>query len=66
MMNNPIVGVPSEGTYQCPDCKGTGIKEKTDHLSFWGVPCYRCGGTGKLDWVDYVMRKMHPFVGVSC
>jgi DnaJ-class molecular chaperone len=65
-MSEPIIGVSAEATYQCPDCKGTGKREATDHVSFWEIPCHRCGGTGKLDWVSYIIRKMYPHIGVSC
>jgi DnaJ-class molecular chaperone len=65
-MSEPIIGIPSEATYLCPDCKGTGKREQTDHFSFWEIPCYRCSGTGKLDWVSYVIRKAYPSIGTSC
>jgi hypothetical protein len=35
-----------EGEILCPECKG-------DNTWF----CFRCGGTGKLDWVELCMKK---------
>lgn len=35
-----------EGEILCPECKG-------DNTWF----CFRCGGTGKIDWVDLCMDR---------
>jgi len=52
---------------KCPYCKGTGEIEDDDptYIPEEGLiiestfPCQKCGGTGKLDWIEKVVGK-HP------
>lgn len=55
------------GEEVCPKCKGTGNNtDKKGHTSFDFI-CFRCRGTGKIDWVQKAMgpQKWHPYDNIT-
>jgi len=51
----------------CPKCKGTGNNERDEtDRSFYFI-CFRCRGTGKVDWVTRAMgqRELSPYDSVQ-
>ena len=53
-----------DGMVICPDCKGVGRvqpKQKVKGcLTCDGCDCERCGTTGKILWIEEVIRKDIP------
>ena len=39
--------------YTCNNCEGTGIKPYKDYD--FKIPCPKCGGKGKVDWLQNIM-----------
>jgi len=52
-----------EGEIKCLECKGTGNNPKAEENSSIDFICFRCRGTGKLDWIELAMgpRKIDPY-----
>ena len=51
------------GEELCPECKGTGNRRKTEEKSSLHFFCFRCNGTGKIDWVQKAMgpQSVNPY-----
>jgi len=56
---------PEKGEIVCEKCDGKGTRRAKDGISLMEF-CPKCGGTGKLDWVEVVTgkRKDPPMVDV--
>ena len=44
----------------CPVCKGKGKGDYDKSEDFFGFFCFRCNGTGKIDWVQKAMGPQKP------
>jgi len=51
----------------CPKCKGTGNNPKAEENCSIDFICFRCNGTGKIDWVTRAMgeRPIDPYDSVT-
>ena len=48
---------PSElGGYECRQCQGSGISKDNQYIQLLDV-CYKCGGSGQVDWVTNVVES---------
>jgi hypothetical protein len=47
----------------CPACKGEGKGDYNKTEDFFDFFCFRCNGTGKIDWVQKAMgpQKRNPY-----
>jgi len=43
-----------DGEVICPECKGHSYNDYSRY-------CHRCFGAGKLDWIDMIVGKEHPY-----
>lgn len=51
----------------CPDCKGSGNNSKAEENCSLDFICFRCRGTGKIDWVQKAMgpQPINPYDSVT-
>lgn len=56
-----------DGEIECPLCKGTGNNPKAEENWSLDFICFRCRGTGKLDWIEVAMgpRKIDPYDSIT-
>lgn len=56
--NQEKIRIISNIFYVCPKCKGECFETRLDFLGKrLRVHCEVCGGTGIVDWVQYVTRR---------
>jgi DnaJ-class molecular chaperone len=57
----------SPGEEICPKCKGKGENPDAEENCSIDLICFRCNGTGKVDWVTKAMgeRPINPYESIS-
>lgn len=65
-MTNPEL---NPGEMICPDCEGTGFKDRGEHSHLQVVlslnKCTTCYGAKKLDWIENIVGKEMPVFGLN-
>ena len=56
----------SKGEMVCDECEGRGcIPPKINSPEIMQEMCWKCQGSGKVDWVSNIMQKPKPMFGFS-
>jgi len=56
-----------EGEVYCDECNGSGNRAKWDQIPDYKcyLPCNKCHGKGKLDWIENVVGKKRDKIKIN-